>query len=157
LRLSRIALAALATITLTAAKNPADPSATAPKLTEAEATRIAMAPLVHWDMENAKVIDTVYAPDAIGFDASTAPLVANSAAFVAINQDFMAMNFDKVTVPIHKVQVLSEDIFIFTSDTELASTTGPGQPTRYRCTDVFKRQAAGEFLVVNEHCSFSPK
>jgi len=63
-----------------------------------EALKIAMSPLVSWDAENAKALDTMYTPNAIGFDASTAPFLANGAAFVAINQPFKAMNFDKVSV-----------------------------------------------------------
>ena len=144
---------------LAGCQQPAGSPTAAPKarLTEAQALAIAMSPLTNWATENAKALDSMYSPDAIGFDASTAPLVVNEAAFVAINQPFKAMNYDKVTVGTRKIQVLSDDIFVFTSDTDLVSTTGPGKPTKYRCTDVFQRQADGKFLVVNEHCSYPPK
>jgi ketosteroid isomerase-like protein len=126
------------------------------KLTEAEAIRIATTPLTGWDKENAKALDTAYAPDAIGFDASTAPLVPNGAAFVKINQDFMAMKFDKVNVRLQKAQIISDDAFIFTSYTDLASTHGPGKPSSWRCTGVFQRQSDNKFRMINEHCSFPP-
>jgi ketosteroid isomerase-like protein len=159
MRSSRIVLAALAIITLTGAQKPADPPATATrtKLSEAEATRIAMSPLVHWDTENAKLLDTMYAPDAIGFYGANVRLVANRAGFVAINREFLAMKFDKLSVPLLKVQILSDDIFIITSHTDLTSTDGPVKAMRLRCTDVFQRQSDGKFLVINEHCSFPPK
>jgi ketosteroid isomerase-like protein len=151
---------ALAAITgLAGCQQPAGSPVAAPKarLTEARALAIAMSPLTNWSTENAKALDAMYSPDAIGFDASTAPLVVDGAAFVAINQPFKAMNYNKVTVGTQKIQVLSDDIFVFTSDSDLVSTTGPDKPTKYRCTDVFQRQADGKFLVVNEHCSFPPK
>ena len=159
MRRSSFILAALVLVTLTGFEKPGDSRAATPKakLTEAEAIRIATTPLTDWATENAKALDTAYAPEAIGFDASTAPLVPNGAAFVKINQDFMAMNFDKVNVRLQKVQILSDDIFIFTSYTDLASTDGPGKASSWRCTGVFQRQRDGKFRMVNEHCSFPPK
>jgi len=158
MRLIRLVPAAVAIAILSGCQKPADPLAAAPKarLTEAEAIRIATMPLTNWSTENAKALDAAYAPDAIGFDASAAPLVPNGAAFVKINQDFMAMKFDKVNVRMRKVQILSEDIFIFTSYTDLASTHGPGKASSWRCTGVFQRQPDDKFQMVNEHCSFPP-
>lgn len=126
------------------------------KLTAAAALKIAMSPLVIWDKQNAKALDTMYMSSAVGFDASTAPLLVGGDAFVAINQLFKAMNYNKVEVPVKKVQVIDSDVFVFTSVTNLASTKGPGKPVTYRCTDIFQRQSNGQFKIVNEHCSFPP-
>ena len=159
MRRSCLFVAAVAIAALPACQARADSTAPAPKprLTEAQALKIAMSSLETWDTENAKALDTMYTPNAIGFDASTPPFLGNGAAFVAINQPFKAMNFDKVSVPIQKIQVLSDDIFVFTTVSNLASTNGPGKPVTYRCTDVWQRQPDNKFLVINEHCSFPPK
>jgi len=124
MRRHRLFMAAVAIAALPACQADADPTAAAPKprLTEEQALKIAMSSLETWDTENAKALDTAYAPNAIGFDASTAPLVPNGAAFVAINQDFMAMKFDKVNVRLQRAQIISDDVFIFTGYTDLAST-----------------------------------
>jgi hypothetical protein len=87
MRRHRLFMAAVAIAALPASQAHADPRAAAPKpkLTEAQALKIAMSSLETWDTENAKALDTAYAPNSIGFDASTTPLVPNGAAFVAIN------------------------------------------------------------------------
>jgi ketosteroid isomerase-like protein len=69
----------------------------------------------------------------------------------------MAMKFDKVNVRLQKAQIISDDAFIFTSYTDLASTLGPGKPSSWRCTGVFQRQPDNKFRMINEHCSFPPK
>jgi len=156
---SRLVLAALFIVTLTGCHKPPNLPAAAPKtrLTEEEAIRIATAPMADWDTKNSQALDTMYAPDAIGFEPNTAPLVANGAAWLKINKDLLAMKFDKVTVQMRKVQILSNDVFILTSYTDMTSTNGPMSSTTWRCTDVFQRLSDGKFRIVNEHCSYPPK
>ena len=159
MRRSRVILAALTLVTLIGVQKPADPQSTAPKvkLTEAEAIRIATAPMADWDKMGTQALDSQYASDAIGFEPNTVSLVAGSAAWLKINKDLLAMKFDKVTVRERKVQILSDDIFILTSETDMSSSDGPVKATTWRCTDVFQRKSDGKFRTVNEHCSYPPK
>ena len=130
----------------------------APKgiLTQATAERIGDTTVATWLSMDAKKIDAMYAPDVVGFDAGTGPLATTRVAFTKINEDFAAMKFDKGTVTARSVQILSPNTFVFSSYSDLTSTDGTMKTMSIRCTDVFKRQASGKFLIVNEHCSLPP-
>ena len=152
-------LAALAFAALTGCQKPADPPAAAPKitLTEAEAIRIAHEPMVDWDKKGTQALDAAYAPDAIGYEPTKVTLFEGSAAFVQLNKDLVAMKFDKVDVREQKVQIISNDVFILTTSSDMKSTAGPVKSMTWRCTDVFQRKGTGPFRTVNEHCSYPPK
>ena len=140
-------------------QKPADQPVAVPsaRLTEAEAIRIASAPMANWSTMGTQALDAMYTADAIGFEPNTAPLIASGAAFAKVNKDLLAMKFDKVKALETKVQILSDDVFILTTCTDMTSTDGPVKSTTWRCTGVFQRQPDGKFRMVNEHCSYPPK
>ena len=144
---------------LVGCQKAADLPAAAPKitLTDAEAIRIATAPMADWDKKGTQALDSQYAADAVGFEPHTASMVTGSPAWIKINKDLLAMKFDKVNVRKLKVQILNNDIFILSSDSDMTSTSGTVKSLSWRCTDVFQRQPDGKFRTVNEHCSFPPK
>jgi hypothetical protein len=126
-------------------------------LTEADAMRIAHAPMADWEKKGTQALDAAYAPDAIGYEPTKAALFEGSAAFVQLNKDLLAMKFDKVDVLEQKVQILSNDVFILTTSSDMKSTDGPVKSVIWRCTDVFQRKGTDPFRMVNEHCSSPPK
>jgi ketosteroid isomerase-like protein len=155
----RLVLATFVIAGLTGCQKPADQLTPAPDatLTEAEAIRIATAPMADWDKKGTQALDTAYAPDAIGYEPTNVALVTGSAGFIQVNKDLLKMRFDKVNVREQKVQILSNQIFIFTTSSDMRSTTGPIKSMTWRCTDVFQRKGTGPFRTVNEHCSYPPK
>jgi ketosteroid isomerase-like protein len=106
-------------------------------------------------MDGAK-IDALYAPDVVGFDVVAPPLSTDRANWTKIQQGFAAMKFDHLAITQSKTQILDGDVFIFSSVGNLTSTAGSVKAMSIRCTDVFRKQADGKFLIVNEHCSSVP-
>jgi hypothetical protein len=155
----RLVLAAFFIAGLNGCQKPADQlvAATKATLTEAEAIRIATAPMADWDQKGSQALDSAYAPDAIGYEPTKAALVVGSAGFAQVNKDLLAMRFDKVDVREQKVQILSDQVFILTTTSEMKSTTGPVKSMTWRCTDVFQRKGTDPFRTVNEHCSYPPQ
>lgn len=159
MRRPRLVLAAFVIAALTGCQKPPSQPAAAPKtaLTEAEAIRIATAPMADWAKKGTQALDAAYAPDAIGYEPTNAALVEGGAGFVQVNKDLLAMKFNRVNVREQKVQILSDDVFILTTSSDMKSTTGPVKSMTWRCTDVFQRKGAAPFRTVNEHCSYPPK
>lgn len=126
-------------------------------LSEADANSVTDATVATWQSMDAAKIDALYAPDVVGFDVFAAPLSTDRANWTKNQQGFAAAKFDKVTLTSSKTQILDDEDFIFSSVADATSSTGPMKTLTIRCTDVFRKQAAGKFLIVNEHCSLPPK
>ncbi|MEO6247067.1 MAG: DUF4440 domain-containing protein [Sphingomicrobium sp.] len=126
-------------------------------ISEAEAKAATDATVATWASMDAKKIDALYAPDVVGFDISAPGLSTDRANWTKNQQSFADGKFDKVVVRESKTQVLDGDDFIFSSTSDGTSSAGPIKVATFRCTDVFRKQADGKFLIVNEHCSGVPK
>jgi ketosteroid isomerase-like protein len=125
-------------------------------ISDSDAAKVTDAMVATWQSMDATKIDALYAPDVIGFDSSAAPLSTDRANWTKLQQGFAAMKFDHVAVTQSKTQILDGDDFIFSSVSNLTSTSGSIKALSLRCTDVFHKQSEGKFLVVNEHCSTVP-
>jgi len=126
-------------------------------ITEADAKAVTDATISAWATMDAAKIDALYAPDVVGFDLMAVPLSTDRANWTKNQEGFAAAKFDKVTVTSSKTQILDDEDFIFSSVSDLTSTAGTMKAVTARCTDVFRKQADGKFLIVNEHCSMPPK
>ena len=126
-------------------------------ISDADAKAVTDATVATWSSMDAAKIDALYSPDVVGFDLSAAPLSTDRANWTKNQQGFAAMKFDKATVTSSKTQILDDEDFIFSSVSDLTSTAGTLKSLTVRCTDVFRKQADGKFLIVNEHCSTPPK
>lgn len=126
-------------------------------LSDASAKAVTDATVATWASMDAAKIDALYAPDVVGFDVFAAPLSTDRANWTKNQQGFAAAKFDKVGVTSSKTQILDDEDFVFSSVADATSSTGPMKALTVRCTDVFRKQADGKFLIVNEHCSVPPK
>jgi ketosteroid isomerase-like protein len=125
-------------------------------ISSADAAKATDATVAAWQSMDAAKIDALYAPDVVGFDVSAPPLSTDRANWTKLQQGFAAMKFDHATVTRSKTQILDGEDFVFSSVANLTSTAGPVKAMAIRCTDVFRKQADGRFLIVNEHCSAVP-
>ena len=157
--LTKTLFATAAVALLGACSQPSEPAATATTaaLTEADATKVTEATLAAWQSMDAAKIKAVYAPDVVGFDFATAPLVTDRAAWDKAQDAFAAGQIDKITPTAQKVQIIGPDAFIYSMSGTNTSTAKPENNGALRCTDVFHRDASGAWLIVNEHCSAPPK
>ncbi|MEP6982657.1 MAG: nuclear transport factor 2 family protein [Sphingomicrobium sp.] len=129
---------------------------TAAVISDADAAKVTDATVATWQSMDAAKIDALYAPDVVGFDVAAAPLSTDRANWTKLQQGFAAMKFDHATITQSKTQILDGEDFVFSSVTNLTSTAGSVKALSIRCTDVFRKQADGTFLIVNEHCSAVP-
>ena len=125
-------------------------------ISEAEARTATDATVATWASMDASKIDALYAPDVAGFDVAAPGLSTDRANWTKNQQAFADMKFDKVKVSESKTQILDDEDFIFSSTADATSTAGTVKAITIRCTDVFRKQADGKFLIVNEHCSAVP-
>lgn len=152
-------LAAVAACALLAGCNkaeaPASPAAAA--ITEAEAGQIADATVSAWGSMDAAKVKALYAPDVVAFDFAVPGLSADRADFDKRQDAFVALKMDKYVQKERKIQIFDADTFILSGTWDGSSTAVPANDGPVRCTDVFRRQADGKWLIVNEHCSAVPK
>jgi ketosteroid isomerase-like protein len=125
-------------------------------ISDADAAKVTDATVAAWQSMDAAKIDALYAPDVVGFDVSAAPLSTDRANWTKLQQGFAAMKFDHAAITQSKTQILDGEDFIFSTVANLTSTAGKVKALSIRCTDVFRKQADGKFLIVNEHCSAVP-
>lgn len=125
-------------------------------ISSADAAKVTDATVAAWQSMDATKIDALYAPDVVGFDVTAAPLSTDRANWSKLQQGFAAMKFDHATVTQSKTQIMDGEDFVFSSVANLTSTSGPVKAMAVRCTDVFRKQPDGRFLIVNEHCSAVP-
>lgn len=135
----------------------AAPAASASAVTEAEASKAFDETVTAWQSMDAAKIKAVYAPDVTGFDYNDGPLVPDRAAWDKNQDAFAAAKLDKIDVVAKKIQLLGNDAFVVTSQSNGMSSATPTNNSTFRCTDVYRRDAAGAWLIVNENCSPMPK
>ena len=131
------------------------PAATA--VTEADASTAFDATVAAWGSMDAAKVKALYAPDVAGFDYSAAPLVTDRAIWDKNQDSFAAAKLDQISVTEKKIQLLGPDAFVVSSTSEGKSTAMPANNTKFRCTDIYRRQPDGTWLIVNENCGALPK
>jgi ketosteroid isomerase-like protein len=137
---------------------PAMPAQQAPaaQMSESKAAAIADATQAAWASMDASKIDSAYAPDIVGFDPIAPPLSVDRANWTKLQKGFADMKFDRLTVPDRKIQLIDADSFIVSGTAYFTSKSGPVKAMPMRFTDVYRKQADGRFLIVNEHVSALP-
>lgn len=147
-----IALAAAALATgCTPAANTA-----APAITEAEAQAAIDAAESAWiSMDTAK-IEAVYAKDIVAFDFVDPKLSTDWDNWHRLQVGFASMKLDHIDVTERKTQILDGSTFVESGTATFTSKDGPMKTTTMRFTDVYRKQADGKFLIVNEHVSAVP-
>ena len=87
----------------------------------------------------------------------TAPLVTDRPTWDKNQDGFAAAKLDKAVRKQREIQILGADTFIMSGLWALTSSAVPANAMTVRCTDVFHRDPAGKWPIVNEHCSVAPK
>ena len=105
-----------------------------------------------WESQDAARIKVLYAPDFAGFDF-TGPLITDRATWDKAQEAFAAGKIDKVVIKGSAIQLLGPDAFVVSSFGEDTSSASATTVATFRCTDVFKRIAGGNWSIVNENCS----
>ena len=154
--MNRLAIAAIATSCLltTACAKEAPPAAA---LTQAEAEKLADVMVAGWESKDAATIKALYGPDVVAFDYAYGPLEADRATFDKAQDVFAAAQIDSEEQVSRKIQILAADTFVVSGVWNGTSKAHPEANGLVRCTDVFQKNAAGAWLIVNEHCSVMPK
>lgn len=139
------------------AEAPAAPAAATTAVTLAEAEKLADAMVKGWESKDAATIKALYAPDVVAFDYAYGPLEGDRATFDKAQDVFAAAQIDKEEQISRKIQLIGPDTFMVSGVWNGTSTAHPEMNGQVRCTDLFKKDAAGKWLIVNEHCSNMPK
>ena len=106
---------------------------------------------------DAAKIMTFYAPGAVMFDVVAPAPTTNRGLQTKWTESFVAMKPSNFRVPDKRVQVLDADTIIASgTGTVDAAAPKPG-PVTIRYTDVYQKQADGNWLIVHEHLSDVPK
>ncbi|HVR91851.1 MAG TPA: DUF4440 domain-containing protein [Novosphingobium sp.] len=143
-----------ATSACTPAANTAAPEAA--MITEAEAQAAIDAAHAAWvSMDTAK-IEAVYAKGIVGFDFADPALSTTFENWHRLQVGFASMKLDHIDVTDRKVQILDGEDFIESGTATFTSKDGPMKTATMRFTDVYRKQADGKFLIVNEHVSAVP-
>lgn len=156
---SRAGVAALIAATTAMAgcnQKASPPAAPAAAVSEADAAAVADAAQAAWTTMDAAKIEAVYAPEIVAFDPAAPALSTSWDNWHKLQQGFAAMKLDKVNVPDRKIQVLGPDTFIVSGTGNFTSTDGAVKSAAVRFTDVYRKQADGRWLIVNEHASMAP-
>lgn len=125
-------------------------------VTESEAATQADATQTAWTSQDVARIEAIYAKDVIAFDPMEAALSTTWDNWHRLQQGFAAMKFDAISVPDRRIQILDGDTFVVSGTGNLTSTGGELKSAAMRFTDVYRRQADGKWLIVNEHVSMAP-
>lgn len=123
-----------------------------PPLTEPEAHSAFEATKAAWTSMDANRIKALYAKDIAGFDTA-GPLVTDRETWDQNEDTYAAARIDKAKVLGKKIQMLGPDAFVVSFMARVSSTAEPRNDATLRCTDVYRRNAQGQVLIVNEHCS----
>jgi ketosteroid isomerase-like protein len=154
--MNRLAIAAIAaSCVLTAACSKEVPPAAA--ITEADAAKLADAMVATWESKDAARIKALYAPGVVAFDYAYGPLESDRATFDKAQDVFAAAEIDSEEQIDRKIQLLDADTFVVSGVWNGTSKAKPENNGQVRCTDVFQKDAAGAWSIVNEHCSLMPK
>jgi ketosteroid isomerase-like protein len=152
-----LAAAAASCALLGACQKAEAPTAAAAAITEADAAKAADATAAVWSSMDAAKIKALYAPSVVAFDFAKPTLSTDRAAFDKTQDDFAAAKIDKLVQQERSIQVLDADTFVVSGTWAGTSSTTPASDGLFRCTDVYQKDAAGAWLIVNEHCSAPPK
>ena len=106
---------------------------------------------------DARRIKALYDPAVIGFDFASAPLTTDRATWDKAQDACAAAKIDGAVQKQRVVQVLAPDIVVMSGVWDLRSSAIPANDGPIRCTDIFHKDAAGAWPIVNEHCSLVPK
>lgn len=157
-------LAALGVLTVTLAgcdRAPTGGAATVPAaatpISEAEAAKIADATVATWLSMDAAKIKAMYAPNVAGFDSMIGPLANGKAAWDKNQDGFVTAKMDGSTQKERLIQILDADTFVINGTWDVTSSAIPANNGAIRCTVVYEKDAAGAWLIANEHCSAVPK
>jgi ketosteroid isomerase-like protein len=152
------AVALLAAGTTGCNKTESVKAATAQEATsEAAADKVADATVTVWKSMDAAKIKALYAPSVEAFDFGVPGLAKDRAEFDKRQDAYAAAKLDGAKQVERKIQVLSPDIFVMSGTWEMTSTARPANNGMVRCTDIFQKNASGNWPIVNEHCSAAPK
>jgi ketosteroid isomerase-like protein len=152
-----IVLLATATTGCDKAKSLKSAAATQPALSEADAAKVADATVEVWKSMDAQKIKALYAPTVEAYDFAAPGLAKDRAEFDKRQDGYAAAKLDGAAQVERKIQVLSPDVFVMSGTWDMSSSTLPANNARIRCTDVFQKDAGGNWPIVNEHCSPVPK
>lgn len=133
------------------------PEAAAANITEVNANKLADAMVKAWESKDAAKIKALYAPSVVAFDYGAGPVEADRATFDKAQDVFAAAEIDSEAQISRNIQILDADTFIVSGVWNGTSTTKPASNGVVRCTDVFQKDAAGAWSIINEHCSAMPK
>jgi hypothetical protein len=134
----------------------ADAPAAAP-ISETDAAKVADATVDTWKSMDAAKVKALYAPSVVAYDYGAPTLNKDRAEFDKRQDAFVAFKLDGAKDVERKIQVLSPDVFVMSGTWDLSSSTMPANNVTVRCTDVFQKDASGNWPIVNEHCSPVPK
>ena len=126
-------------------------------VTEVEAGKLADAMVKTWESKDAAKIKALYAPTVVAFDYAYGPLEEDLATFDKAQDVFAAAQIDSEEQISRKIQLLDADTFVVSGVWNGTSKAKPENNGQVRCTDVFQKDAAGAWMIVNEHCSQMPK
>lgn len=135
----------------------AAPVAAAPNITEADANKLVDTMVSTWESKDAAKIKALYAPGVVAFDYGLGPIEADRATFDKAQDLFAAAEIDSEEQVSRKIQILDADTFVVSGVWDGTSKTKPASNGLVRCTDVFQKDAAGAWSIINEHCSAMPK
>ena len=126
-------------------------------VTETAAVKLADAMVKTWESKDAAKIKALYAPTVVAFDYAYGPLEEDRATFDKAQDVFAAAQIDSEAQISRKIQLLDADTFVVSGVWNGTSKTKPASNGMVRCTDVFQKDAAGAWSIINEHCSAMPK
>jgi ketosteroid isomerase-like protein len=140
---------------VSACNQAAEPAAAEP-ISDADAAGIADSTVETWMSMDAARIKALYAPTVVAFDFSAPDLVTDRTAFDEIQDGFAAAKFDAATQLSRDIKVLDADTIVMNGAWDISSSSIPENKASVRCTDVFEKDEAGNWLIVSEHCSPVP-
>jgi len=126
-------------------------------VSDADAAKVADATVETWKSMDAAKIKALYAPSVEAFDFVVPGLAKDRAEFDKRQDAFAAAKLDGAKQVERKIQVVSPDVFVMSGTWDMTSTAMPANNSTVRCTDVFQKDASGNWPIVNEHCSAAPK
>jgi len=136
----------------------APPTAAAqPALAEDDAAKVADATVQTWLSMDAAKIKALYSPSVEAFDFAVPGLSKDKVEFDKRQDAYAAEKLDGAKQLERKIQIVSPDVFIMSGTWDMTSSSTPANNGLVRCTDVFQKDSAGNWPIVNEHCSPPPK
>ena len=138
-------------------KVPVRSCAIAGAASNADANKLADAMVSTWESKDAAKIKALYAPGVVAFDYGLGPIEADRATFDKAQDVFAAGEIDSEKQVSRRIQILDADTFVVSGVWNGTSKTKPASNGLVRCTDVFQKDAAEKWSIINEHCSAMPK